>query len=312
MSDRTRNTPEMSQSAASRRVAKVGLDSLDNLWFQVGGTLCNLACEHCFISCSPQNDKFKMMSLAQIQPYLDEAVVLGVKEFYFTGGEPFLNDEIFDILEATLAIGPATVLTNGTIITNRRARELARLEANSIYSLEIRVSLDGFDEPSNDRLRGKGSFKLALNGITRLVEQGMLPILTAVQTWSEAEHERMLAGFKQLLADIGYTRPRFKIIPALDLGAYQQNKIGPAVTEYVTEEMLEDFDRSQLICSNSRMVTNSGVHVCPILIDYPDSRMGESLKATTGEYRLRHPACYTCYLSGAICSNFSSGGQSER
>ena len=304
--------PATTPQQKPRQVAKVSLDSLDNLWFQVGGTICNLSCDHCFISCSPQNDKFKMMTLEQIRPFLHEAVTMGVKEFYFTGGEPFLNDEIFDILRETLAIGPATVLTNGTIITERRARELAALEEASNYTLELRVSLDGFTDESNDRLRGKGSFRRAIKGIQRLVDLGMLPIITAVQTWPETEHETVLGGFKQLLADIGYTRPRFKIIPALDLGAYNKNSIGEATTEYVTEEMMHGFDSSQLICSNSRMVTNSGVYVCPILIDYPDARMGETIAATEGDYRLRHPACYTCYISGAICSNFASGGRSER
>jgi len=296
----------------TRTIAKVGLDSLDNLWFQVGGTLCNLACDHCFISCSPQNDTFKMMTLAQIKPYLQEAISMGVKEFYFTGGEPFLNEEIFDILRETLKIGPATVLTNGTIITERRARELAKLEAESSYSLEIRVSLDGFTEISNDKLRGQGSFRLAMKGMQRLIDRGLLPIITAVQTWPEAEHDDVLQGFKKLLADIGYTRPRLKIMPALDLGAYKQNQIGDRTTELVTEEMLADYDQAQLICNNSRMVTNRGIYVCPILIDYPDARMGDTIKETTGDYRLKHPACYTCYLSGAICSNFSSGGRSER
>ena len=306
------SAPKPAVTTNPKPVAKVGLDSLDNLWFQVGGTICNLSCDHCFISCSPQNDKFKTMSLEEIRPFLSEAVAMGVKEFYFTGGEPFLNEEIFDILRETLTIGPATVLTNGTIITERRARELAAIEAESAYTLELRVSLDGFTEASNDRLRGEGSFRRAMKGIQRLVDLGMLPIITAVQTWPDVEHDAALSGFKQLLADIGYTRPRFKIIPALDLGAYSRNSIGEATTEYVTEEMMHGFDQTQLICSNSRMVTNSGVYVCPILIDFPDARMGDTITETVGNYRLRHPACSTCYVSGAICSNFSAGGRSER
>ena len=40
---------------------------------------------------------------------------LGVKEYYFTGGEPFLNRDMAPILELTLRYGPATVLSNGTL-----------------------------------------------------------------------------------------------------------------------------------------------------------------------------------------------------
>src|SRR6266851_7928421 len=93
----------------------VPLAHLDELWFQVGGTLCNLECRHCFISCSPHNDAFGFLDLAAVQRALDESIRLGVKEYYFTGGEPFLNPDMVAILEFTLRYGPATVLTNGSV-----------------------------------------------------------------------------------------------------------------------------------------------------------------------------------------------------
>ena len=39
--------------------------------------------------------------------------MLGVKEIYFTGGEPFLHPEILALLKDSLAIVPTSVLTNG-------------------------------------------------------------------------------------------------------------------------------------------------------------------------------------------------------
>src|SRR5581483_2021216 len=45
----------------------VPLAHLDDLWFQVGGTLCNLECTHCFISCSPHNHSFGFLSLAAVR-----------------------------------------------------------------------------------------------------------------------------------------------------------------------------------------------------------------------------------------------------
>ncbi len=47
---------------------RVKLRSLDELWFQVSGTLCNLECTHCFISCSPHNDSFGYLSLEEVEP----------------------------------------------------------------------------------------------------------------------------------------------------------------------------------------------------------------------------------------------------
>src|ERR1700676_3179016 len=93
----------------------VELAHLDDLWFQVGGTLCNLECRHCFISCSPHNHAFGFLDLETVRRALEESVALGVKEYYFTGGEPFLNPDMVAILELTLQYGPATVLNNATV-----------------------------------------------------------------------------------------------------------------------------------------------------------------------------------------------------
>src|SRR5438093_2534284 len=94
----------------------VALTHLDDLWFQVTGTLCNLTCRHCFISCSPHNHSLGFLDVETIRRALEESMALGVKEYYFTGGEPFLHPEMVSILILALRYGPATVLTNGTVL----------------------------------------------------------------------------------------------------------------------------------------------------------------------------------------------------
>ncbi|MGH7550416.1 MAG: radical SAM protein, partial [Gemmatimonadota bacterium] len=76
---------------------------LDALWFQVTGTVCNIRCAHCFISCSPTNRSFDYLSLDDVERRLEESLELGVREYYFTGGEPFLHPDIVEILERALA-----------------------------------------------------------------------------------------------------------------------------------------------------------------------------------------------------------------
>src|SRR5260221_716622 len=136
----------------------VPLSHLDDLWFQVAGTLCNLTCQHCFISCSPHNRSFGFLDLDTVRRHLVESVALGVKEYYFTGGEPFLNPDMTAILELTLCYGPATVLTNGTVLKDDWLRRLRLAEDASPYSLEFRVSIDGFEAALNDPIRGAGTF----------------------------------------------------------------------------------------------------------------------------------------------------------
>jgi sulfatase maturation enzyme AslB (radical SAM superfamily) len=285
----------------------VSLVHLDDLWFQVGGTLCNLECKHCFISCSPHNHSFGFLSLAAVRTVLEESVALGVKEYYFTGGEPFLNHEMVDILELTLQYGPATVLTNGTVLKEEWLTRLSRAEAEARYSLEFRVSIDGFSAADNDPVRGPGTFDRALQGVRQLVRHAFLPIITVTRVRDEDADSVLVEGFARLLKSIGYERPRLKILPALRIGAEVHRHRGYHEEERVTTDMMQGFDQDQLVCNHSRIVTDRGAFVCPILIDAPDARLGSSLVDAVGPYPLRHQACYTCYQYGAICSNATSG-----
>src|SRR5947209_1207846 len=286
----------------------VELAHLDDLWFQVTGTVCNLTCRHCFISCSPHNHSFGFLDLDTVRRYLEESVALGVKEYYFTGGEPFLHPDMAAILELTLRYGPATVLTNGTVLKDAWLKQLRAAEDVSPYSLEFRVSLDGFTPAENDALRGAGTFQRILHGVHRLLEHGFLPILTVTQTRND-DDGRLFHGFVALLKAKGYTRPRIKILPILRLGAEVDRERGYHADERVTAEMMDGFDRDLLICSHSRIVTDHGVHVCPILIEARDARLGNTLHQAARPFALRHHACFTCYQHGALCSNASSAAR---
>ena len=284
----------------------VPLAHLDDLWFQVAGTLCNLTCRHCFISCSPHNHNFGFLGLEEVRRRLDESVALGVKEYYFTGGEPFLNPAMVDILKLTLQYGPATVLTNGTVFKTEWLDDLRRAEAASIYSLEFRVSIDGFSPETNDPVRGEGTFARAMRGVGQLVEHGFLPIVTVTRTRDDEDDGRLFHHFVAVLKSYRYHCPRIKILPTLRIGAEVERQRGYLPGERVTHEMMNGFDTAQLICNHSRIVTDRGVFVCPILIDSADARLGDSLVDSTKSFALGHQACYTCYQYGSLCSNPSA------
>jgi molybdenum cofactor biosynthesis enzyme MoaA len=288
----------------------VPLAHLDDLWFQVGGTRCNLECTHCFISCGPHNRRFGFLDLASVRRALDESVALGVKEYYFTGGEPFLNRDMTAILELTLQYGPATVLTNGTVLKDEWLCRLRAAEDASPYSLEFRVSMDGFTEEDNDRVRGAGTFERILCGVQMLLAHDFLPILTVTRIDDDQDDASLFQGFVMLLRVHGYNRPRIKILPTLRIGAETQRQRGYRDDEHVTPEMMEGYDAGQLLCSHSRIVTDRGVYVCPILIESADARLGTTLAEAACPYPLAHSACFTCYQYGALCSN-ASGRQRE-
>jgi MoaA/NifB/PqqE/SkfB family radical SAM enzyme len=296
-------SPAFSFKLRGHPTPRVPYLALDTVWFQVSGTLCNLACEHCFISSGPTNHDHEIMTRAEVRPFLEESEALGAKDFYFTGGEPFLNRELPEILEDTLRIGPATVLTNATLITRARAEELSRLAHGSRYSLEARVSLDGLTAESNDPIRGTGSFEATLAGIRELALAGFDPIITATQTWDDGEDRGLRERFHAFLNEIGLSKPRFKVLPLFRIGREATRTQGYARSERLTEEHMRGFDPWILQCSNSRMVTSKGVYVCPILINVPGAKMGRTLKETLKPFPLAYGACHTCWATGASCRN---------
>jgi uncharacterized Fe-S cluster-containing radical SAM superfamily protein len=286
----------------------VPLVALDHLWFQVAGTVCNLRCSHCFISCAPDNHDFWFLDLDTVRRYLRESRAWGVKEYYFTGGEPFMNRDLLPMLEEALALGPVSVLTNGTLLPERAVRRLAAAESRSPYSLEVRVSIDGPSPETNDPVRGEGTFERAMAGVGRLVEHGLLPIITAAQVWDPADDEIMRRRFVDALRKVGYERPRIKILPSLRIGREAIRSRGYSEDEVVTAGMMEGYDATQLLCSTGRVVTDRGIFVCPILLDSPDARLGSSLEEADRPFELDHRACYTCWLHGAICTNYGGIG----
>jgi len=288
-----------------KKIPEVPLKELETLWMQVGGTLCNLECTHCFISCGPKNDTIAMMTLAQVEERLRESRELGVKDYYITGGEVFINPEIFEILAAILSYGPLDALTNGTQITSEKAKRLRTIQDASKHPLRFRVSMEHFDEDKNDVIRGKNAYRKAIAGIVCLAEAGFSPILTVTRTWEEESDSEMESKFVEFLRKSGVMQPQIKILPGFLLGQLAENERDYSQDEYVTEKCFEDFDITQLQCATSRMATGEGVYVCPILVDNPAARMGDTLDDTLRPFPLSHSACYTCRVTGMTCKSSS-------
>src|SRR5262249_13696142 len=94
---------------------------------------CNLRCDYCCVRSSPKAPR-RELGLARVKQIAREAAVLGVKEIFVTGGEPFLLEDIGEILAACGAAAPDTVLTNGMLFTGRRTESLRALPRDRIVA----------------------------------------------------------------------------------------------------------------------------------------------------------------------------------
>ena len=277
------------------------LFEMSTLWIQVTGTWCNLTCTHCLNSSGPYDPWLKSLDTETAMRYIKEGADLGIKEIYYTGGEPFLHKDMLLLIAHALEVAPTTVLTNGTLITDQVADRLAELAQSSPYSLEIRISMDDVDPEKNDGIRGKGTFAKAVRALTLLHDRGLLPILTATEILMDElpDGNGMYERFRDLLLDLGITKPRVKIMPVLPVGRTERPG-GPLLTP----EMLQGFDFSLLQCSETRVVAQDGVYACPILAGLPGARLSDkSLKEALKPCNLYHTACVTCYETGMTCKN---------
>ncbi len=272
---------------------------LRSVWIQVTGTLCNLACRHCFNASGPRAPWLAPLESDVVRRAIGEAVALGARELYFTGGEPLLHPDILDLVAEALAVAPATVLTNGTLIDDTLADRLAALAAASPYSLEVRVSLDGDTPEANDAIRGLGSFAFALAAVRRLDERGLPPIVTATDLEPATSGPTLYERLRARLLAAGVSRPRLKILPALPLG-----RLARRGGRRLAAEDLEGFDTRRLQCAETRAVAAGGVYACPILAGLPEARLaGERIADALGAAPLFHPACVVCHATGLTCGN---------
>jgi molybdenum cofactor biosynthesis enzyme MoaA len=279
---------------------------LAELWFHTG-TACNLECPFCLEGSRPGDDRLERIRLADVEPFIEEARTLGVRQFSFTGGEPLIVKDIVKILAAALTVAPCLVLTNGTAPLIRRAHQLDLLRAQP-HALAFRVSIDQPDAERHDAGRGWGNFRRALEGLALLHQRGFPVSITRQMTEGE-DAAAVAMAFRGTLARHGLP-PDLRIVALPDYGPPGHKPAQPAVTADELMHRLPVESRSRLMCSMSKMVVKRAgvmrVYACPLVDDDAEYDQGATLaEALAREVRLGHHRCLSCVRSGASMSALS-------
>jgi radical SAM protein with 4Fe4S-binding SPASM domain len=132
---------------------------------------CNLSCVHCSAAQFLEKEKEPELSTKEWINLLERLKEIQVFQMDISGGEIFLREDIFEILEAAVRckFPKLSIVTNAALISAAVAGKLKRLGIKNAA-----VSLDG-DEKAHDRIRGTGSFKKTFTGIRHLVAEGIIP-----------------------------------------------------------------------------------------------------------------------------------------
>ena len=188
---------------------------------------CNLRCDYCCVRSSPTVPR-RELGLERVQRIAREASQLGVKEIFVTGGEPFLLEDIGEILLACAAAAPTTVLTNGMLFSGRRAEILRTLPRDRVV---LQISLDSATPERHDLHRGPGTWARTREGIQRARSEGFRVRLAAtVATDAEAEEFRRFLDEEKIAEEDRVVR-RIALRGAADEGlAVTRTDLVPEVT----------------------------------------------------------------------------------
>lgn len=298
--------PEVTATGEVR--ASVGPRKLTTLWINTG-SLCNLSCDHCYIESTPSNDRLSFVSTDDVRKLLDEIAEqkFPTEEIGFTGGEPFLNNDIMPILTLCLEQGfSVLVLTNAMNTMFRNSRTLDALRNRFGERLKLRVSLDHYTQSRHASERGRHSWKPAIKGLRWLSDQGFSFSVAGRTFWGEDEAD-LRRGYAELFAQENIALDAFDaseliLFPEMDLTANV-----PEITTSCWEILGKN--PADIMCASSRMVVkNKGdehlsIMACTLLPYDQRFNLGRSLREAWQPVRLNHPHCAKfCVLGGGSCS----------
>ena len=121
---------------------------------------CNLKCIHCYANSDSKKYEGELTTKEAIT-LIDDFDEFKVPVILFSGGEPILRDDLFELIEhAGKHNIRSTISTNGTLIDKEIARRIKQVGVGYVG-----ISLDGIGERHDEFRRTKGSFNKALSGI---------------------------------------------------------------------------------------------------------------------------------------------------
>ncbi len=180
---------------------------------------CNLACSYCSVASSPQARK-RSLGLERVKMLVDEAVAEDFTEIYLTGGEPFLEPDIVEMVLYATAQLDVVLLTNGMLYQGWRLEQLRRLAGRE--RLVLQTSIDAASAAGHDVNRGLGSWQKAMDGL-RLAKGLGLPVRVGMTSTPQNAHE--VEPLRALLASMGITGKDFAVRPLVARGFSEQGAV---------------------------------------------------------------------------------------
>ncbi|WP_343252216.1 putative heme d1 biosynthesis radical SAM protein NirJ2 [Ligaoa zhengdingensis] len=148
---------------------------------------CNLYCSHCYRESGDR--RAGELNTAEGKKLIDEIARAGFKVMIFSGGEPLMREDIYELIAHAAQRGLRPVLgSNGTLITEEAAQKLKEAGARGVG-----ISLDSLDRCRHDKLRGcEHAWDRAVQGMENCKKAGLpFQIHTTIMDWNAPELEQL-------------------------------------------------------------------------------------------------------------------------
>ena len=288
--------------------AVVTLTNLRTLWFNTG-SLCNITCQDCYMDSSPTNDRLAYLKLSDVEKYLAEIKKenLSVEEIAFTGGEPFMNKDLIEMMESALQKKfRVLVLTNAMKPFHNKRNQLVKLLKLYPNKLRLRVSIDHFTKILHEVVRGDGSWQPMIKGIKWLADNKANITVAGRTCWNETEATTR-RGYSDLFAA---ERIQINANDPGELILFPEMNTSIDVPEITTQCWdLLNVAPENMMCATSRMIVkhrgadHTEIMPCTLLPYDPAFKLGRRLVNAKKTVQLNHPHCAQfCVLGGASCN----------
>lgn len=266
---------------------KSELIEFNDLFIEMSKKTCNLKCKHCYIDFSHEKNIKNFIPLEKIKESLQDLKEEKLKYIHLTGAEPMLHPDFNTVLRYCLKYTSTVIHTNGYSINDKKARFLKKVEEenNKNNEIVIKLSLEHYDEKTNDDIRGRGSYRKCIHSIQSLIKYDFNPLITVVNHFNEDEIQ-LKNKLKELFDSIGFVTEdiNINIIPLIKKNEYKEIK---------NQENIY----SNLDCSHGRALAINGVYNCIINTDDYRGRSGSDFKNYSSKAILDSPACTYCMQS---------------
>ena len=189
----------MVRSELEQTLRLAGLRPPKTLTIAITGA-CNLNCSHCWVGAGEPKSAGHVTG-ATVRRLMAEFADLGGEGVRLTGGEPLCHPDWLALLRSARTTGFKTVSlqTNGTLLDDDSVAALRELD---FPGLTIQASFDGARASTHDLIRGVGAFESLMQGVRRLVREGLGPRVSIFFT--EMRHNlEEIPAILELAAELG-------------------------------------------------------------------------------------------------------------